>query len=147
MQVGGLGERRLWQPRWGPGVFSRVCPIVQTLSTTLCLIIWGKVLTWEHESRIKRLTTTCEKISSLVNFEFTWNWNLSLDFSIRIDCRVNILWRAAAQSSLAFLHGWSPNSRGITSVPDWLPQKLASLCPKWLELTCQHGLAFALNKF
>lgn len=28
---------------------------------------------------------------------------------------LSILWWAAVQSSLAFLHGWSPNSHGITS--------------------------------
>lgn len=147
---GRLGEDGLLRPRRGPGVSSRVCPIVQSLSPTLGLIIRGKELTWEHESRIKRLTATCEKIPSLVNFEFTWNWNLSLDFSIRIDCWVfpaNTLWWAAGQSWLAVLHGWAPGSHGIASVRDWLPQKLASLCPEWLELTCQHGLTFGLNKF
>lgn len=145
-----VGREGVRWPCQGPERFPRVCPIVQPLSTTLGLIIWGKELTWEHGSRIKRFTATCEKIASLVNFEFTWNWNLSLYFSMRIDCwvfPVNILWWAAVQSSLAFLHGWFPNSQGITSVHDWLPQKLASLCPKWLELTCQDGLTFGLNKF
>lgn len=145
------GKQGLLQPWWGSGVSSRARPFVlQTLSPTLGLIIWGEELTWEHESRIKRLTATCEKIPSLVNFEFTWNWNSSLDFSIGIDCRafpVNSLWWAAGQSRLAFLHGWAPGSHGPTSVRDWRPQKAASLCPERLELTCQHSLTFGLNKF
>lgn len=149
MRVRGWGRHKLWQPCRLPGVFSRVCPIVQSLRITLGLITRGKKLTCECEGRVKRLTATCEKISPLVNFEFTWSWNLSLDFSIRIDCWVfwvsfdELLCRAHWLFCMADL--LTPTA--LLQVHDWLPQKLAPLCPKWLELTCQHGLTFGLNKF
>lgn len=97
-------------------------------------------LTWEHEGRVKRLTATCEKISPLVNFEFTWNWNLSRDFSSRIDCWV--FW--VSFDELPCRPRWlfcmaDLNPTALLQVHDWLPQKLAPSAQKvtWANLPTQ----------
>lgn len=149
MQVGGWERHKLWQPRRAPGVFSRVSPIVQSLSLTMGLIIQGKKIdlgAWRQSKEaycyLWENIPTCElwiylKLKLEPGFQHQ-DWLLSV---------LSILWWAAVQSSLAFLHGWSPNSHGITSSAWLTASETAPLCPKWLELTCQHGLTFGLNKF